>query len=149
MRKMINDRAPFGVVEVSPGGLIVTLPSAVIVLPTLARALPPTCPCWGSVVMGTRRSPRAGPVAFFGGVIAARPAAAYPDERYRTKMIWWDRRTLANHAQANNCQNACRVAQLLRDVEALSATCSDRWNIEPSGGSTSILVLRDDDHDDV
>jgi hypothetical protein len=26
------------------------------------------------------------------------PATPYPDERYQTKMMWWDRRTFANHA---------------------------------------------------
>lgn len=26
------------------------------------------------------------------------PATPYPDARYRTKMMWWDRRTFAKHA---------------------------------------------------
>jgi hypothetical protein len=34
-----------------------------------------------------------------GGVLAAKiPATPYPDTRYQTKMMWWDRRTFANHA---------------------------------------------------
>jgi len=32
-----------------------------------------------------------------GGVVAAIPAAPYPDERYQTQMMWWDRRTFAAH----------------------------------------------------
>jgi hypothetical protein len=35
-----------------------------------------------------------------GGVVASNiPATPYPDARYRTKMMWWDRRTFANHAE--------------------------------------------------
>jgi hypothetical protein len=34
-----------------------------------------------------------------GGVVASRiPATPYPDDRYRTKMMWWDRSTFTNHA---------------------------------------------------
>ena len=34
----------------------------------------------------------------FRSVVAPVPATPYPDDRYRTKMMWWDRRTFANHA---------------------------------------------------
>jgi hypothetical protein len=34
-----------------------------------------------------------------GGVIASIPATPYPDERYQTKMLWWDQRTFAAHAE--------------------------------------------------
>lgn len=30
-----------------------------------------------------------------GGIVAPIPATPYPDERYETKMMWWDRRTFA------------------------------------------------------
>ena len=33
-----------------------------------------------------------------GAVVAPIAATPYPDERYRTKMMWYDRRTFANHA---------------------------------------------------
>jgi hypothetical protein len=34
-----------------------------------------------------------------GGQLAAKiPATPYPDDRYQTKLAWWDRRTFANHA---------------------------------------------------
>jgi hypothetical protein len=26
------------------------------------------------------------------------PATPYPDQRYQTKLAWWDRSTFANHA---------------------------------------------------
>lgn len=35
-----------------------------------------------------------------GGVVAPIPATPYPDERYQTKMMWWDRRTFTVHGEA-------------------------------------------------
>lgn len=32
-----------------------------------------------------------------GGIVAPIPATPYPDERYETKMMWWDRRTFTVH----------------------------------------------------
>jgi hypothetical protein len=34
-----------------------------------------------------------------GGVVAPIHSTPYPDERYRTKMMWWDRLTFADHAE--------------------------------------------------
>ncbi|WP_193561309.1 hypothetical protein [Mycolicibacterium hodleri] len=34
-----------------------------------------------------------------GGLIAPIPATPYPDERYQTKMMWWDRRTFTVHGE--------------------------------------------------
>jgi hypothetical protein len=34
-----------------------------------------------------------------GGVVAPIPATPYPDERYQTKMMWWDRQTFAVHGE--------------------------------------------------
>jgi hypothetical protein len=31
--------------------------------------------------------------------VAAIPATPYPDDRYQTKMIWWNRRDFVNHAE--------------------------------------------------
>ena len=47
-----------------------------------------------------------------GGVVASKiPATPYPDERYRTKMMWWDRSSFANHAGLpTTCKNVCRNA---------------------------------------
>jgi hypothetical protein len=50
-----------------------------------------------------------------GGVVAPIPAAAYPDERYRTKMMWWDRRTFANHADPE------QLSKILRETAAIAS----------------------------
>jgi hypothetical protein len=34
-----------------------------------------------------------------GGVVSQVPATPYPDERYLTKMMWWDRSSFAKHAE--------------------------------------------------
>ncbi|BBZ28468.1 hypothetical protein MMAD_27630 [Mycolicibacterium madagascariense] len=34
-----------------------------------------------------------------GGVVAPIPATPYPDERYQTKMMWWDRHTFTDHGE--------------------------------------------------
>jgi hypothetical protein len=42
-----------------------------------------------------------------GGVVASRiPSTPYPDDRYRTKMMWWDRKTFANYAEPKQASTA-------------------------------------------
>jgi hypothetical protein len=45
-----------------------------------------------------------------GGVVAPIPAAPYPTENYHTKMMWWDRRTFANHGEPD------QVAKILAEM---------------------------------
>jgi acyl-CoA synthetase (AMP-forming)/AMP-acid ligase II len=49
-----------------------------------------------------------------GGVVAPIPAAPYPDDRYQTKMIWWDRRDFIRHAEPG------QVAKILTEGEQLT-----------------------------
>ena len=48
-----------------------------------------------------------------GGVVAAIPATPYPDERYRTKMIWWNRRDFFYHAEPD------QVAKIITETKQL------------------------------
>ncbi len=32
-------------------------------------------------------------------MVASIPATPYPDSRYQTKMMWWDRNTFIRHAE--------------------------------------------------
>jgi hypothetical protein len=48
-----------------------------------------------------------------GGVVAAIPATPYPDERYQTKMMWWNRRDFVHHAESE------QVAKILTETEQL------------------------------
>jgi hypothetical protein len=59
-----------------------------------------------------------------GGVVAPIPAAPYPDERYQTKMIWWDRRDFVNYAQPE------QVAKILVETERLTQELHRRGELD-------------------
>jgi hypothetical protein len=99
VRKMIDDRAPFGVLEMKTAWTTDDRDSARRLSYALARTIFHAmalldvqfgmATCAPHVLERWRTS---------GAVVAPIPATPYPDERYRTKMMWWDRRTFANHA---------------------------------------------------
>jgi hypothetical protein len=54
-----------------------------------------------------------------GGVVSNVPATPYPDERYQTKMIVWDRRTFTVHGDAEQVGAVFReMAQVRRGMQA-------------------------------
>jgi hypothetical protein len=101
VRKTITDRLPFGVVEVKTAWVTTDPERAPSLTRVLARA--PLHSMVGLNVqfaMATAASHVLDRWASSGGVVASKiPATPYPDERYRTKFMWWDRRTFANHAE--------------------------------------------------
>jgi hypothetical protein len=53
-----------------------------------------------------------------GGVVAGIPATPYPDDRYRTKMMWWNRRDFVNHAEPEQVTKILTETQkLLREFD--------------------------------
>jgi hypothetical protein len=44
-------------------------------------------------------------------VVAAIPATPYPDERYQTQLMWWDRSNFANYGEPE------QVAKVLRETQ--------------------------------
>lgn len=86
VRKMINDRAPFGVVEVKSGWVNSDAQRSDAIAAALARPTAKHVPVGGSVCDGDRGGPRAGPVAFFGGSNSSEnpggsiPGRALPDQ---------------------------------------------------------------------
>jgi hypothetical protein len=51
-----------------------------------------------------------------GCVVAPVPATPYPNERYRTQLVFWDRRTFAAHATPEQaCKTHFETTQLLHD----------------------------------
>jgi hypothetical protein len=98
---MINDRVPFGILEMKSAWVTDDPDRNRSLTKALARsgfhamALLDNQFCIatsaGHVLDRWRSS---------GGLVAsAIPATPYPDERYRTKMMWWDRRTFARYAE--------------------------------------------------
>jgi hypothetical protein len=123
--KMITDRLPFGVVEMKTAWVtddrdrernrVLTKTFARTALPTMALLDV-------QFVMATAAAYVLDSWASSGGVVATKiPAAPYPDERYRTKIMWWDRRTLANHAEPKQLSKTlAETRELAQDCEELS-----------------------------
>lgn len=100
VRKMLTDRLPFGVVEMKtawmsddPGrsrGISNTLARSPFTTMALLDAQFVVATAGAHVLNRWRTS---------GGVVATKiPATPYPDDRYRTKMMWWDRSTFTKDA---------------------------------------------------
>ncbi|MBX9640453.1 MAG: hypothetical protein K2X97_12195 [Mycobacteriaceae bacterium] len=124
VRKMIDDRVPFGVVEVKTAWAHSASVHRDAIATALARtALPIMALLEVQFVMATAAAHVLDRWRASGGVVAATiPAVAYPDERYRTKMMWWDRSTIANHADPKQLSRMYKeTGELMRDAEALGA----------------------------
>jgi hypothetical protein len=111
VRKMITDRVPFGILEMKSAFITDDPDRNNAVTRALARsgfhamALMDLQFCMATSaphVLDRWRSS--------GGVVAPIPATPYPDARYRTKMMWWDRRTFANHAEPE------QVSKILMEI---------------------------------
>lgn len=112
---MITDRIPFGVLEMKSGWVAAEADRDLDLTTPLARspfhmmALIDVQFCMAtaaSYVLNRWRSS--------GGVVAGIPATPYPDERYQTKMIWWNSRDFVAHAEP------AQVAKILTETSHLS-----------------------------
>jgi hypothetical protein len=119
VRKMITDRVPFGILEMKSAWVTDDPQRNRLLTRALARsgfhamALLDIQFCMataGGHVLDRWRSS--------GGIVAPIPATPYPDQRYQTKMMWWDRRTFANHAEPE------QVSKILTEIMALSKVCT-------------------------
>ena len=100
VRKMITDRLPFGVVEMKTAWVTDDpdrsrqLTSAISRTPLHAMGLLDI-----QFIVATAASYVLKRWLSSGGILASKiPPTPYPDERYETRLAWWDRRTFANHA---------------------------------------------------
>lgn len=99
VRDVINDRVPFGVVEMKSAWVNDESDQDRCLTHALARsAAHVTALLDVQFCMATAAAYVLNRWRSSGGVVASIPAAPYPDERYQTKMMWWDRRDFANHA---------------------------------------------------
>jgi hypothetical protein len=121
LQKMISNRIPFGVVEMKaawvddPRKRSQSLTSAIArsgfhVLRRLdVQFLMATA---GDHVLKSWRSS--------GGRVAEEiPPTPYPDERYQTRMMWWDRNTVLTHADPS------QVSKMLQEAPVLSMPCEE------------------------
>jgi hypothetical protein len=116
VRKMITDRLPFGVVEMKSAWVTDDPGLNGALTNTLARTAFPTMALLDcQFVMATAAAHVLDRWRSSGGVVVSRiPATPYPDERYRTKMMWWDRLTFANHAEPK------QLSKVLAEMRALT-----------------------------
>lgn len=116
VRKMINDRIPFGLSEMKTAWVSDDPSQGRQLTTTLARTAMHTMAALDiQFIMATAAAHVLDRWRSSGGVVVSRvPATPYPDVRYRTKIMFWDRRTYANHAQPN------QVAKILAEAAYLS-----------------------------
>ncbi|WP_193043652.1 hypothetical protein [Mycolicibacterium baixiangningiae] len=100
VRKMVGDRLPFGVVEIKSAWVSDDPEQSRALTDVLARIpLHSMALLDAQFAVATAAAYVLNRWLSSGGVLAAKiPATPYPDARYQTKMMWWDRRTFANHA---------------------------------------------------
>jgi hypothetical protein len=115
VRNMINDRVPFGILEFksawatddpdrSPG---ITTAMARIAFPMMALLDIQFC-------MATAATYALNRWRTSGGVLASIPATPYPDERYQTKMMWWNRHDFVKYAEPD------QVGKILMETNQLT-----------------------------
>jgi hypothetical protein len=109
LRYMIANRLPFGIAEVKSAWANSHDYGSRALSRVLARTALPTMTLLGvQFVMATAAAHVLEQWRSSGGVVATRvPAAAYPNEEYRTKVMWWDRRTIATHAEPEQFKLMC------------------------------------------
>jgi hypothetical protein len=129
VRKMIADRLPFGVVEMKTAWVSDEPDRNRALTNTLARA-----PLHSLVLMdvqfamATSASHVLDRWLSSGGVVASTiPATPYPDHRYRTQMMWWDKLTFAKHAQPK------QVSRYFTEVTALTGDLDTVDEIDAAG----------------
>jgi hypothetical protein len=123
VRKMIADRLPFGVVEIKSAWVTDDLDRSRSLTSVLARAPLHSMAAFNSqFALATSASHVIARWISSGGVVASRiPSTPYPDDRYRTKMMWWDRKTFANYAEPKQASTALtEMMALNRQFDELS-----------------------------
>jgi hypothetical protein len=114
VRDMITDRIPFGVLEMKAGWVIDDPDRNRSLIAALARSgchIMVLFDC--QFMMATAAAHVLNRWRSAGGVVAAISAAPYPDDRYQTKMIWWNRRDFFSYAEPD------QVAKILAETQRL------------------------------
>jgi hypothetical protein len=125
VRDMITDRIPFGVLELKAGWVIDDPDRNRSLIAALARSgchITALLDC--QFMMATAAAHVLNRWRTAGGVVAPVPAAPYPDDRYHTKMIWWDRRDFVKYAEPQ------QAAKILVETQRLTQEFYSRRDTE-------------------
>lgn len=115
VRDMMTDRVPFGILEMKSAWVTDNPDQNRCLTAALARsgfymmALLDVQFCMATAAAYVLNRWRSS-----GGVVAGIPATPYPDERYQTKMMWWDRSNFVNYAEPE------QVAKILTETQQLA-----------------------------
>ncbi|MGU3499538.1 hypothetical protein [Mycobacterium sp. C31M] len=122
VRKMISDRLPFGVVEIKTAWTDDSGPAGRQrgreLTPILARMpLHATLVLGAKFAMATAADHVLDRWRSSGGVVSTRiPPTPYPDERYRTRIMWWDRAEFSRYADAQQISAIIAESNHLADL---------------------------------
>lgn len=115
VRNMINDRAPFGVLEMKSAWATDDPDRSHRITEAMARSAFHMMALLGNqFCMATAAAYALNRWRSSGGVVASIPATPYPSERYQTKMMWWDSQDFVNHAKPE------QVSKILTETQFLS-----------------------------
>jgi hypothetical protein len=124
VRDMITDRIPFGVLEIKSGWVIDDANANRSLTTALSRGGLHMASLTGfQFCMATAAAFVINRWKSSGGVVAPIPATPYPDDRYQTKIIWWDRTDFINHAEPG------QVAKILTETEQLTKEIHRRGDV--------------------
>ena len=129
VRKMISDRIPFGVVEMKSAWVTDAPDRSRALTASLART-----GCQVLAVLGVQFALATGAQHVLarwrssGGVVAPIRSVSYPDERFRTKLMWWDRLTVANLAAPT------QTAKIIDEMAAIRNRLHNASRHAPVGG---------------
>ncbi len=119
VRKMIGDRLPFGVVEIKTAWTAKhdrgrNLTAALARMPLHATAI-----LGAKFAMATAAAHVLDRWRSSGGIVVSRiPATPYPDARYQTKMMWWDRAEFARSAEPQQISTILAESRILLPLMA-------------------------------
>jgi len=119
LRREIAERIPAGVIEMKTGWVLHDVPLREELTSALARIFVHSLLLLGvRYAMGTVAAHAAKRWQTTGGVVSPQvTAVAYPDDRYLTKLMWWDSETYAGLAIAEQLPNLISETAQLRPVD--------------------------------
>jgi hypothetical protein len=125
VRNMINDRVPFGILEFKSAWATDDPDRSPCITSAMARiAFPMMALLDIQFCMATAATYALNRWRSSGGVVAGIPATPYPDERYQTKMMWWNRRDFVKYAEPE------QVAKILMETNQLTQEFYRRYETD-------------------
>jgi hypothetical protein len=129
VRKMVTDRLPFGVVEMKTAWVTDDPERSLLLTTAMARTSFHAMNLLDiQFIMATAAEHVLKRWLSSGGLLATKiPATPYPDHRYRTKLAWWDRSTLAKYADPK------QLSKIIAEQKKLAPRL-DRMHLQPAFG---------------